>query len=453
MSNVFLFKTKHAAYNSARSKEGEPITIHLKAYKTTASAGDIAVIYTAEKQGTPPSPKVCFVISSRMEGDPACYSVVIEKVDPLKKASHLVRYPGGFAEWTNLKGENTKVIYLNGAEISPVILGSTQIEGVAVKIIRAKYTMQLSSNNCFLLREGELDFGDDLKSFQVVKELDMKDHIAQVQKLIKERTGSDLAVNEFPTNDGEATNTGDESDNAASPKHDNSNGQTKREAEDNGVEKQSSKKIRSSPDASAPVDPPSPAPPSPTKLPPNIDLIKHIAEVAQMVKEMDDEHSDRLSKVEMEVIRIRSILQQHSLITSHLSMSSPSLTTPSSNASAKRRSKNAKGSQKRPSFSLSDIHAGELVAVRADRTVTPDAYYWIARVMSVGKSLVRVKWFEPCEFASSWFLFDNKEDEIEVGTIFAKNFELTLKPVKHPSGHYVDIYKPVNDLGKFDAYK
>lgn len=40
-----------------------------------------------------------------------------------------------------------------------------------------------------------------------------------------------------------------------------------------------------------------------------------------MVKDMDDEHSERLSKVEMEIVRIRSILQQHSLVTSHLSVS------------------------------------------------------------------------------------------------------------------------------------
>lgn len=35
----------------------------------------------------------------------------------------------------------------------------------------------------------------------------------------------------------------------------------------------------------------------------------------------------------------------------------------------------------------------------------------------------------------------DKEDEIDVGTIFAKNFELVMKPVKHPSsGHYIGIF-------------
>jgi hypothetical protein len=432
--SAYLFKAKHAVYNAAQPKEGEPVSIFLKPNALVAP-GDLAIICTKEKHDAPLSPKACFFITNKQMEESPHHTVVIEKVDTSKKASHLIKHTGGYVEWIHLTGSSTKVLYMNGSEIASDILGSAQIEGVTAQIIRTKYTMSLASDNCMLIGEGESMFGSDSSLQDIVKN---KEYVAQLTAIIKKRTGREMDINTSIESQRVPT----------SPRH-------KRET-DSDVQEQASKKI--SPSIDAPTPPESTtSPPSPINAPPNIKhLIKHFAEVAQMVKEMDDEHSDRLSKVEMEVARIRSILQQHSLITSHLSMSSPSTgTTSVVNASTTKKKTKGANSQKssRSSFTVSDIHIGELVAVRADRSVTPDAYYWMARVVNVGKSTIRVKWFEPCEFASNWLLFDNKEDEVEVGTIFAKNFEVTLKPVKHPSGHYVDIYKPVNDLSKLDTYK
>lgn len=56
---------------------------------------------------------------------------------------------------------------MNGEEISPQILGSSQIEGINVKVVRNKHTLKLSTNNCVVLNEGELDFGEELESLEV----------------------------------------------------------------------------------------------------------------------------------------------------------------------------------------------------------------------------------------------------------------------------------------------
>lgn len=92
MSSIFLFKVAQAAFCTSKPSNGLPSTFYIKSHKSPATEGDIAILCTTGKSGHSLTPKACFVISSNSEEDPVCYSVVIEKFDPSKKASHLIRY-------------------------------------------------------------------------------------------------------------------------------------------------------------------------------------------------------------------------------------------------------------------------------------------------------------------------------------------------------------------------
>jgi hypothetical protein len=203
-----------------------------------------------------------------------------------------------------------------------------------------------------------------------------------------------------------------------------------------------------------------------------VDLIKHVAGLAQMLKEMDSENEERFTKLETEVNKLKAQLLRSSAsslpVSPPLTASSPSLNVsgpkkrgrPPKNGNNNNNNNNNNQQKLTTSSSAvpqqplptKHVHVGELIAVRPDPSTT-GCNFWIARVIAITKKgFLQVRWFEPFAFIKGWYFLDNKDDEVDVAAVFHTGFELIMKAVEHPSlGHYVDVFRPVEDLSKYDA--
>lgn len=176
----------------------------------------------------------------------------------------------------------------------------------------------------------------------------------------------------------------------------------------------------------------------------------HVTSVAGMLKELDNEHSERLQRLEDEVAQLKARLggtTPSSPVTStSLTKDSPTMrkATPVSQSPPVQKSQ-------KPVDPL-QFTPGEFIAVRVDPTTSQDGY-WMARVIPGPPKggLVKVKWFEKYAPLPGWYFMDTREDLVDPMSIFHRNFELVVKPWKNRAGNFVDIFRPLSDLTSFDA--
>jgi len=178
-----------------------------------------------------------------------------------------------------------------------------------------------------------------------------------------------------------------------------------------------------------------------------------------MLKELDAEHSERLSRLEEEVTKLKQRLGNSSSLPPSPTITKEA-TPPATGPGRKKKDQEtptppATPPAVQPKAQKPDpLHysPGEFIAVRVDPSSSADGY-WMARVIpgTPKQGLVRVKWFEKYAPLPGWYFMDTREDLVDPLSIFHRNFELCVKPWKNRAGHFIDIYRPSVDIAGFDT--
>jgi len=505
---------KNSSFDRAQAKDGQPFVLHVKpdSLLDTCGSGDIAIICTEVNKSAPAcfalsechkntpwnyTAKIVKYDSSRKD------SHLLQFANGLEQNKNLGK--------SGIKVTNTA----SGEVIEASVLASSKCEGTEVTIEQAPYSFQVVTTRCNLLLDGELVIESDVEDTQAYRKIEDESYVSAIQSLITQKaepSTADSPPQTEPSTTNASTPVSPPTSTPSSPSHStNSAPATPSTAPAStsaspAPSKADHKSLPPPPpsqsiSASIPAPPqPQPHKPKPRGRPPgsghhananghkrdndatntesnkkarvtaasvaaavphpasdisSVDLLMHVTSVAGMLKELDAEHSERLQRLEDEVQHLKSRLGNNS---SSSPITSPFINRESTPVTA--RKSFAPITQSPPTFQSKSqkptdplqFTPGEFIAVRVDPSSSNDGY-WMARVIggTPKQGLVRVKWFEKYAPLPGWYFMDTREDLVDPLSIFHRNFELVVKPWKNRAGHFIDIFRPVEDLASFDV--
>lgn len=94
--SVFLFRLKNSSFERAQAQDGQPLKLNVKydALLDTCSAGDMVIVCTETSKSSP----ACFALSVVHKDVPLRYTATVNKYDPSRKDSHLLKFPNNLEQ-------------------------------------------------------------------------------------------------------------------------------------------------------------------------------------------------------------------------------------------------------------------------------------------------------------------------------------------------------------------